>query len=132
MKTKPQSSSRRKFPPYAKAALTSLKSHPGPLTAADLRIFTGRDAWKRAAQRAEWLPTKPTICLPPNEDPTAYRWEQVQGVEPWIITTGGVADSDLRRLALELLSAGAQVVRVSFWDGSNRSMAVFRREVANG
>lgn len=117
----------RKLPPYAKTAVARLATHPGPLTAVDLRIYTGRDAWKRAGSR-----NKPTLCLPPGENPTSYSWDLVKGCEPWIIETGNTPDSVLQRLSLELLTAGALVVRLSFLDGTNRRMAVFRQGGAHG
>jgi hypothetical protein len=119
--TRPQ----RKNPPYARAAAARLAAWSDPRSV-DLRIFTGHRAWKEACWWNSHSTVKPILALPPGDDPAAYRWEIVRGTEPWLIETGNTPNSLLQRLALELLSAGAPVVRLSFWDNSNRPMAVFK------
>lgn len=116
----------KKLPPYAKTAAARLAAHAHP-SHADLRIFTGAKAWDQARFWSDNTP-KPILALPPGDNPGAYAWAIVADAEPWVIETGGTPDSCLQHLALALLTAGARVVRMSFWDGSDRQMAVFRRQ----
>ena len=59
----------KRSPPYSK----SLK--PNPITT--VWICVGSGAWDRAASETWQAGAK--VCLPPDSDPSAYRWHCVSG-----------------------------------------------------
>lgn len=82
------------LPPYGR------QLHP---TSNCIWLFVGPAAWEWGANDA-----RNKLLLPPEHDPSNYRWP-VAGKDVVILDTGA-GDSYLRRIAWALLNAGAQRV----------------------
>ena len=85
----------KRSPPYSK----TLK--PNPM--ATCWICTGSGAWNRAASDT-WQPGS-KVCLPPDADPGAYRWNCVSGFADVAILADGTPPplAILQSLAAELM-----------------------------
>jgi hypothetical protein len=102
-----QSPISKRLPPYAKKICDGLKNGMKPKN--DIFIFLGKYSWKKAAS---FLNIHSVASLPDGDNPANYLWWFVKGFSVLVIDTSGVGSEVIRRLAYELLKAGATVVRV--------------------
>lgn len=94
------------FPPHGKQVSEMLKKN----LYKEIFLFLGKSAWKHAQGSMQ---NRLKIAFPDDiGNPQDYYWGFAKGLEILAYDTSGVGLEIIRRLARELLMAGATVVRV--------------------
>jgi hypothetical protein len=114
----------KRYPPFGKQLHQFLQQ--GLCPANDIYIFVGIHAWGKAKtlfMRPQWV-----TLLPPDSTPDQFYWGFVKGFPVLTFDTGGIDYVLIRRLAFELLKAGATIVHVVL---NCSQLIVFRQEVSD-
>jgi hypothetical protein len=98
---------KRRPPPYARRILALRAQGVIP---SEVVVFVGDLAWCRKPQKNK-LCLKPTIILPPSENPADFAWP-VAGSDVLVFQQGAAPERIFLELARECLMAGARVVCV--------------------
>jgi hypothetical protein len=102
---RPQHTARLKLPPFGNIILDAVRRGMKP----NVFITAGSDAWDRHKIRRE------RIVLPPGEDPAAFDWSFMRGLQPFIVGDD-CPHTTLRKLAWCLLRAGCPMVALAYED----------------
>lgn len=115
----------RKLPPYGKALLNDLQQGKQPNNG--LWLFTGPESWQRARHFYRCGKVG-ALVLPEQAAPEEFTWP-VSNLSVLIFdsTSKGLEAVLLKRLAYELLIAGADIVR-ALLTRKNAEMTVFYRD----
>jgi len=114
----------KKCPPYSRQLQIKLTQG---YRSREIWVWTGNLAWNKA--RA--FPYRDNLVLPPNTLPESFNWRVVGGFEVLAVDTSGIGCEVIRRLAYEILKAGALIFSIIL---PSFNLAVFTKEedVKNG
>jgi hypothetical protein len=95
------------FPPYGKKLFNALQCGYKPIN--DVFLFIGKNAWQKAKYFSNW---QDVLVLPPHSHPDKFDWSITKKLSVLVFDTGNVQYEVIRKLAYNLLSALASIVRV--------------------
>lgn len=97
---------KKKLPPYGAPILSAIEQGLTPIN--DIYLFCGRNAWHKATGMNK---QRPTLCLPPWEDPSIFDWP-VKNCDILILDTGGSDQDYIDAIAASLFACKASIIRV--------------------
>ena len=95
----------RKMAPYARVVERQQRAGRQP----NVYVFSGADAWQRAADRERALGIGTALVLPRGADPASFAWPALPSV---LVDASDLDGATLQRLVASLIRAGIQLVAI--------------------